>query len=232
MKRSLCLWLGVCLSGPASLWAADAKRPNILFAFADDWGRYAGAYAQTRRPRHDQRRGADAELRSRGPGRGAVPPGVRLRPELHAVPQRPPVGPALLADRSRCHPARRRLGRLPARVPAAAPRCRLSHRRDVQGVEPRHAGRRTVRRGEIRLREGRPAVQPVLGERHEDGRRWDASRGGQAGPVRRGAAELRRLPATARRRTSRSATGSARRTCIASGSRARARRCGASTRIR
>ena len=46
MKRSLCLWLGVCLSGPASLWAADAKRPNILFAFADDWGRYAGAYAQ------------------------------------------------------------------------------------------------------------------------------------------------------------------------------------------
>ena len=46
MKRSLCLWLGVCLSGPASLWAADAKRPNILFAFADDWGRYAGAYAR------------------------------------------------------------------------------------------------------------------------------------------------------------------------------------------
>ena len=46
MKRFLCLWLGVCLSGPASLWAADAKRPNILFAFADDWGRYAGAYAQ------------------------------------------------------------------------------------------------------------------------------------------------------------------------------------------
>jgi arylsulfatase A-like enzyme len=26
--------------------AADGKRPNILFAFADDWGRYAGAYAK------------------------------------------------------------------------------------------------------------------------------------------------------------------------------------------
>lgn len=28
------------------LLAADAKRPNILFAFADDWGRYASAYAR------------------------------------------------------------------------------------------------------------------------------------------------------------------------------------------
>ncbi len=28
-----------------SLHAADAKRPNILFCFADDWGRYASAYA-------------------------------------------------------------------------------------------------------------------------------------------------------------------------------------------
>jgi len=26
--------------------AADVKRPNILFAFADDWGRHAGAYAK------------------------------------------------------------------------------------------------------------------------------------------------------------------------------------------
>ena len=26
------------------LFAADAKRPNILFAIADDWGVHAGAY--------------------------------------------------------------------------------------------------------------------------------------------------------------------------------------------
>jgi N-sulfoglucosamine sulfohydrolase len=32
------------LSGLAS--AADAKRPNILFAFADDWGRFASSYAR------------------------------------------------------------------------------------------------------------------------------------------------------------------------------------------
>ncbi|HEV7402987.1 MAG TPA: sulfatase [Chthoniobacteraceae bacterium] len=29
----------------SSLQAADAKRPNLLFCFADDWGRYASAYA-------------------------------------------------------------------------------------------------------------------------------------------------------------------------------------------
>ena len=26
--------------------AAETKRPNILFAFADDWGRYASSYAK------------------------------------------------------------------------------------------------------------------------------------------------------------------------------------------
>lgn len=33
------------LAIPTALVAADARRPNILFAFADDWGRPAGAYA-------------------------------------------------------------------------------------------------------------------------------------------------------------------------------------------
>ncbi len=43
--RAALLLLGVwpCLVEP--LPAADALRPNILFCFADDWGRYAGAYA-------------------------------------------------------------------------------------------------------------------------------------------------------------------------------------------
>lgn len=35
----VCLWTG-CLS------AAEPARPNIVFAFADDWGRYASAYAR------------------------------------------------------------------------------------------------------------------------------------------------------------------------------------------
>jgi arylsulfatase A-like enzyme len=35
------------LAGLGSADAADANRPNILFAFADDWGRCAGIYAET-----------------------------------------------------------------------------------------------------------------------------------------------------------------------------------------
>lgn len=49
MIRYWLVVLGLVLSGPVnpagSIAAADERRPNILFAFADDWGRYAGAYA-------------------------------------------------------------------------------------------------------------------------------------------------------------------------------------------
>lgn len=42
-----CLLLVVVTHAPARLAeAADEKKPNILFAFADDWGRFASAYAQ------------------------------------------------------------------------------------------------------------------------------------------------------------------------------------------
>ncbi|MCA9177341.1 MAG: sulfatase, partial [Planctomycetales bacterium] len=37
-----------CPSARAETTASDAKRPNILFAFADDWGRYASIYAERR----------------------------------------------------------------------------------------------------------------------------------------------------------------------------------------
>ena len=38
------LFLFVC--GVASAFSAEPRRPNILFAFADDWGRHASAYAK------------------------------------------------------------------------------------------------------------------------------------------------------------------------------------------
>jgi arylsulfatase A-like enzyme len=42
-----CFWLLlIVLWSPAWLGAADGKRPNILFAFADDWGRITSAYAR------------------------------------------------------------------------------------------------------------------------------------------------------------------------------------------
>lgn len=46
MIRSCWLLVPACLWFSPALLAADAKRPNILFALADDWGRYAGAYAK------------------------------------------------------------------------------------------------------------------------------------------------------------------------------------------
>lgn len=42
----LCLGLFVSIPAPA----AEPKRPNILFAFADDWGRFASAYAKVDGP--------------------------------------------------------------------------------------------------------------------------------------------------------------------------------------
>jgi arylsulfatase A-like enzyme len=41
MKKTVLLWM---LAVVASVCAAADKRPNILFCFADDWGRYANCY--------------------------------------------------------------------------------------------------------------------------------------------------------------------------------------------
>jgi N-sulfoglucosamine sulfohydrolase len=45
LPRAVFLLLGTWLCLAGRLTAADASRPNILFCFADDWGRYASAYA-------------------------------------------------------------------------------------------------------------------------------------------------------------------------------------------
>ena len=45
MKSRFLFALAFCALGLGLADAAKAKRPNILFAFADDWGRYASAYA-------------------------------------------------------------------------------------------------------------------------------------------------------------------------------------------
>ena len=48
--RTGLLWLGAFLAlggGLPAAQAAETVRPNILFCFADDWGRYASVYAAT-----------------------------------------------------------------------------------------------------------------------------------------------------------------------------------------
>ncbi len=55
----IALLLTAGLSSLPSLNAAEKPRPNILFAFADDWGREAGIYAQT-----DAKAGMNAVVRT------------------------------------------------------------------------------------------------------------------------------------------------------------------------
>jgi arylsulfatase A-like enzyme len=49
MKRTT-LALAVALAFCEAVFSAEANRPNILFLFADDWGRFAGAYADVDGP--------------------------------------------------------------------------------------------------------------------------------------------------------------------------------------
>lgn len=46
LRLAVLLLLATGTLAGGSIAAADAPRPNILFVFADDWGRYASAYAQ------------------------------------------------------------------------------------------------------------------------------------------------------------------------------------------
>src|SRR5262245_36120099 len=64
------------------------------------------------------------------------------------------VRPALLAYGACGDLDRRHLGRIERLLSTDAARCRLSHRRDVQGVGSRHAGRRALRGPQTRIREG------------------------------------------------------------------------------
>ena len=76
-------------------------RPNILFAFADDWGRRQrlceAEIGNSKRP--DQH----PEFRPPRQRRGAVHARLRQCSVLHTLPQLAAVGPVLLADRSRRH---------------------------------------------------------------------------------------------------------------------------------
>ena len=46
MERVMRRWLLFILTACAPTLFAETRKPNVLFAFADDWGRHAGAYAR------------------------------------------------------------------------------------------------------------------------------------------------------------------------------------------
>ena len=89
-------WLfafAACLVGPLNpAHTADQPKPNILFCFADDWGRYARAYAALEASRRQQRR-QDAEHRS------VAARGVLFRNAFVPAPSCTPCRSSLLSGR-------------------------------------------------------------------------------------------------------------------------------------
>lgn len=88
---TLALTLIVCR--PAAVEAADVERPNILFCFADDWGRYASIYAK-----HETRPSANQVVKTPNIDRVAER-GVLFRNAFVNAPSCTPCRSALLSGR-------------------------------------------------------------------------------------------------------------------------------------
>lgn len=126
---------GVVLA--AGVGSAATPQPNIVFCFADDWGRHAGCYAAL-----DDRPTINELLKNAGhrPSRargGSVPKCLRTRAELHTLPQCFVVGPLFLANGPRCDFAGGGMGSFDSLLSTAVARSGIPHRSDVQGVVAR-----------------------------------------------------------------------------------------------
>ena len=112
-------------------------RPNIVFAFADDWGRYASAYPQPARRKHNPRTHRNSQLRQNSNRRRAIPQRACASSKLHAVSKLAAFGQILLADGTGSNSFRRKLGRIHTDLPTGAGRSRLPHRLHIQGLVSR-----------------------------------------------------------------------------------------------
>jgi hypothetical protein len=215
------LALCVGLSSAAALLGAEAKRPNILFAFADDWGRYTGAYAKLDGP------GTINDV-VRTPNFDRVPAGRVVSPSIRVAAM------ALLL--------RRAVGQHFWRTGEPSWRCGWNGSQPSFPLLLREAGYHIGETYKV-WSPGAPNDGPFGAGKYayeKAGmrfsilwklRKWPPKPmvGGQAGPVRRGQQKLRRLPGGTPA-DHRSAIGLARPTCIASGSKDPARLCGVSKR--
>ena len=135
------------------------KRPNILFAFADDWGRYASAYRQIEGGNTPNALlntpNFDRVAREGGP----VHQRFRARAFLHTVPKFFAHGSLLLADGAWRNPPRSDLGCVHPLIPFTAGRGWLPYRLHLQGVVAGNATRCTLWRGPDTLRTGRNEVR-------------------------------------------------------------------------
>ncbi len=93
MNRRIGIVLALVLFMSTTLAAADNQRPNILFFFADDWGRYASAYAAL-----DRRESANSVLKTPNFDRIANS-GVLFRNAFVNAPSCTPCRSSLLSGR-------------------------------------------------------------------------------------------------------------------------------------
>ena len=112
-------------------------RPNIVFAFADDWGRYASAY------RNQPGEGTIHELIEtpnfdRIAAEGALFLNAHVpAPRLHTMSKLDTVGQVLLADGIGGNSHGGKVGRKHTELPSDTRRGRLSYRIHIQGMDSR-----------------------------------------------------------------------------------------------
>ena len=156
MSRSVAyLILGAFLLGSAAdAEAAEGKRPNILFAFADDWGRHASAYAKLDGP------GTVNDVLQTPNFDRVAGEGVLFRRAFVSAPSCTPCRSALFSGQHFWRTGRGAILRgavwdgTNLAWPLMLRDAGYHIGETLQGVGPGHAGRRALRRGQARLREG------------------------------------------------------------------------------
>ena len=152
------LALALLLAPLAALHADDAartnpadKRPNIVFCFADDWGRYASIYANV-----ETRPSINQVIKTPVIDRMARE-GVLFKNAFVTAPSCTPCRSSLLSGQYFFRTGRGAIlqgavwdSSIPE-LSAAVARRGLPHRQDLQGLEPGRAGRCAVRRPELCL---------------------------------------------------------------------------------
>ena len=133
----------------ACVGAEQSSRPNILFVFADDWGRQASAYAKVDGP------GTINDI-ARTPNFDRIASdGVLFRNAFvnapSCTPQRAAFWSVFLAHRTRRNSARWGVGRQDSKLAVATSRQRLSHWKELESLEPRYSRRCAVWQAAIRL---------------------------------------------------------------------------------
>ena len=139
LQTSSSILIAIFLALNCAADAAEAPRWNVLFCFADDWGRYASCYAAV-----DGRPSLNQIVKTPNVDRLARE-GVLFRNAFVNAPSCTPcqlaaLRPLFLQLRPRRNPAGSNLGQRDSKLSVALERRRLSNRQELQSLEPWYAG--------------------------------------------------------------------------------------------